>query len=320
MFDHTIDLTEPGTAEAMRRLEAYVDLRLSPSVTATTRMRMNVMNAAHRRTALLAGDAAAASVSSAAVPLALPADPTRSRRNAWRRTGTALLAASMTLGIVVGTASAAKAGGPLYNARLFVEMAVLPADPMARAQAELARLEERLLEIERASIDGDSGAVQAALAAYSAIVDEAEQASDNDAAASAAIGATVARHVGVLSGLIGSVPESARAALEHALASSTKALDDFSTTGGNGGSGGNGGDTGRPAGGGGGPGDVGQPARTAQPDKPAATPQPERPAVSTKPEKPAAPSPLAHPEKTPTPAKPAGTVDPGGRVGSPSDK
>jgi hypothetical protein len=309
MFDHTIDLTEPGTAEAMRRLEAYVDLRLSPSVTATTRMRMNVMNAAHRRAALVAADADAAS--SAATPLARPADPTRSRRNAWRRTGSVLLAASMTLGIVVGTASAAKAGGPLYGARLFAEMAVLPADPMARAEAELARLDERVREIQQASSEGDSAAVQAALAAYSAIVAEAETASDGDAAASAAIGAGVARHVAVLTGLIATVPAAARDALQHALVSSTKALQDFGVNGGGntapGGTTAPGGNAARPAGG---HVDNGEPAKSGQPEKPAPTTDPVKSAVSPKPDKPGPTNQPARPEKTATPEKPAGSSGP----------
>ena len=40
---------DPGDPEIERRLEAYADLRLSPSVAATTRMRTAVMSAAHRR-------------------------------------------------------------------------------------------------------------------------------------------------------------------------------------------------------------------------------------------------------------------------------
>jgi outer membrane biosynthesis protein TonB len=221
------------------------------------------------------------------------------------------------LGIVAGAASAAKPGGPLYAARLFAEMAALPTDPIARADAEVSRLEERLLEVRQASIDGDSGAVQAALAAYAAILSEAEQASDNDAAASAAIGASVAHHVSVLSGLVGTVPASARTALEHALASSTKALDDLGPTGRNGGTGG---ETGQPANGGPGPVDNGQPARTAQPVKPSATPQPERPAVSPKPDRAAETPQPTRPAKSPNPPKPDGSGGPSGHDDPPNDQ
>ena len=55
MDDDVIDQTEPGYIELARRLEAYADLRLSPSAAATTRMRTAVMTAAHRRAALIAG-------------------------------------------------------------------------------------------------------------------------------------------------------------------------------------------------------------------------------------------------------------------------
>jgi hypothetical protein len=315
MFEHTIDLTDPGTSEALRRLEAYVDLRLSPSVTTTTRMRMNVMNAAHRRAALIAGDATVGSAGPVAITR--PAEHRRTSRSAWRRSGAVLLAASLTLGIV-GAASAAKPGGPLYAARLMAETIALPTDPLARAGAEVARLEERLREVEQATMDGDGPAVQAALAAYSAIVAEAEQASDGDAAASAAIGASVARHLGVLAGLVGSVPVSARAALEHALASSTKALDDFGSTGGAG----SGGETGRPANGNGSVG--GPPTKSGHPDGPATTPQPAKPTPSPtpspRPEKPAPTSQPARPDKSAAPVKPGSTADPSGHNGPPSDK
>ena len=48
---------DPRDPEIERLLEAYAELRLSPSVAATTRMRAGVMAAAHRRAALLQADA-----------------------------------------------------------------------------------------------------------------------------------------------------------------------------------------------------------------------------------------------------------------------
>ena len=56
MADDAIDLNDPGMLELARRLEAYADARLSPSIAGTTRMRTSVMNAAHRRAALGAAD------------------------------------------------------------------------------------------------------------------------------------------------------------------------------------------------------------------------------------------------------------------------
>ena len=46
MFQDAMDLTDTGLFELRRRLEAYADARLSPSLEATTRMRAYVMTAA----------------------------------------------------------------------------------------------------------------------------------------------------------------------------------------------------------------------------------------------------------------------------------
>jgi len=254
-MDDMTDSIDPGLAVA-RRLEAYADLRLSPSVAATTRMRTSVMNDAQRRAALIQAD-----------PMRVAARPVRSP---WRRPVAALLAASLAVGILAGTAFAAKPGGPLYAASLWIEMANLPTDPVARAAAEVSRLEERLLEAQQASRDGNGPAVQAALAAYSTIVADASEASTGDPAESAALEATVTRHISVLTLLVDSVPAPARAAVEHALSSSTKVVDDIKATGGNDGQ----------------PGTTGQPANTAQPGKPEKTTQPGRPGKTAQPGRP----------------------------------
>ena len=286
MNDDVMDSIDPGHLEMRRRLEAFADLRLTPSVAATTRMRTGVMNAAHRWAALVEVHAlveadATLDPSSRILP-ALAGWRTRPTLARWRRPATALLAASLTLGTLAGVASAAKPGGPLYAARLWSEMATLPADPIAHADAEVGRLEERLHEVQQASRDGDGSAAQAALAAYSAIMDEAERASAADPAAGATIEATVSRHVAVLIALVDSVPQAARAAVESALASSTRYLDDFRSTGGNGG---NGDHRGQP----------GLPGNNGQPQKPGNNGQPQKPAVTPEP---------ARPDKSPNPASP----------------
>jgi hypothetical protein len=306
MNDNVMDSMDPGFLEVARRLEAYADLRLTASVAATTRMRMNVMSAAHRRAALIEADAT--QVPSSLLPPTLANEHARRTRTAWRRPAAALLAATLTLGIVAGTVSAAaKAGGPLYAARLWVETATLPAAPAARAVAEMGRIEERLLEVQQASADGDASAAQAALAAYSAIVDEAELASAGDPVASAELDALVARHIAVLTALIDTLPAAARDAVAHALASSTKALRDDVAPGGNGG--GNGGHVGQPGvpANGAQPTANPQPVHNAQPDNPAATPVP----------KPAATDHPARPAKSPAPsATPAPSTKPGNGGGS----
>ena len=142
MFDDAIDPNDPGVLELAKRLEAYADARLSPSMAATTRMRTSVMNAAHRRAALIAADGTFDAAG--ATTAALAAERAAAATNAWRRPVVAILAGCLTLALLVGTAFAAKPGGPLYAARLWTEMANLPADVVARAEAEIDRLDARL--------------------------------------------------------------------------------------------------------------------------------------------------------------------------------
>ncbi len=229
MDDDMIDRTEPGYIELARRLEAYADLRLSPGTAATTRMRTAVMTAAHRRAALIHADAtfdAAGATTSARA-----ATGKVGGRPSWRRPAAALFAGALTLFILVGTAYGARPGGPLYAARLWTEMANLPADLVDRAEAEVNRLEERLQEAQQASSSGDVPGTQAALVAYSRIVVEAADGSDGDPTASAALEVTVTRHVVVLTLMVDSVPSQARQAAEQALTSSTMALDDLDKAG-----------------------------------------------------------------------------------------
>jgi hypothetical protein len=297
MHDDVMDQMDRGYLELARRLEAYADLRLAPSLAGTTGMRASVMQAAHRRAALIQADPTLTTVAAApAAPAhALPLERARTARAQWRRPLAAMLAASLTVGIVVGSLFAASPGGPLYAARLWVEMANLPTDPAARAQAELTRLQDRLGEAQQASSAGDGPATAAALSAYSAILLEAELGSSGNSAASAAIEAGIARHVVVLTQLLEVVPATARAAIEHALASSTKILIDLHDPKGNGGN-----DGIKPAqpGGAGGPGPAGQPA------KPSSTDRPAKPANTVHPARPEASHPV-RPEKTSAPAKPA---------------
>ena len=236
-----------GAVEVIRRLEAYADARLDPSVAATTRMRAAVMAAAHRQAALIAADGAGA--------LALaPAEiaPGRAPREgrwfaAWRRPIAAMLAGTLTLGILAGTALASRPGGPLYQARLWTEAANLPAAGLARAGAEVDRLQARIDEAEAAATTGDARGVVAAIDAYAAIVSEAATGTDGDIAAGQLVEATISRHVVILTALLQQVPASARDAIEHALAASSSALDDIDVpapgaggNNGNGGAGGNG--------------------------------------------------------------------------------
>ncbi len=230
MDDNVIDQTEPGYIELARRLEAYADLRLSPSAAATTRMRTAVMAAAHRRAALIQADATFDAAES--TPTAVAAEQARAAatRTSWRRPMAAIFAGTLTLAILAGTAYGARPGGPLYAARVWTEMSNLPANIVDRAQAEATRLEQRLHEAQQASTAGDIPATEAALSAYSTIVVEAAKESHGDPTATAAIEVTVTRHVVILTLMVDSVPAGARESAVQALSSSTMALDDLDGT------------------------------------------------------------------------------------------
>jgi hypothetical protein len=140
------------------------------------------------------------------------------RRSMFRRVAMPLLAASVWLGIAVGSISAAQAGGPLYAARMWIENVTVPQTGAARANAELARLDSRLSEAWSASIRGDTAAVQAALDAYSAIADEAIAASTGDPSLEAIVAAALDKHRLVLSAVFDSLAgkgnDTAAAAIE----------------------------------------------------------------------------------------------------------
>jgi hypothetical protein len=229
MDDETIDPNDPGFLDVTRRLEAYADERLSPTAAASARMRTNVMSAAHRRAALT--DANATHDATGLATTAPTAHRASAARSRWRRPIAAVLAASLTLVLLAGTASAAKPGGPLYAARIWTEMTNLPADVVARAKAEVRRLDERLQEAQDGSTAGDGPATAAALLAYSTIVVEAATGSEGDPLASASIEVSVTRHVLVLTVMVDTVPEPARAAAEKALSATGTVLDDLHGTG-----------------------------------------------------------------------------------------
>ena len=225
MFEDAMDPNDTGLLELTRCLEAYADARLSPSIAATANMRMTVMNAAHRRAAALAADVTRQVV-------AVPTDAAGGERRRLisrrlYRPAAALMAASLTLAVLAGTVYGAKAGGPFYGTRLWIEEATLPTSLVARAQAEGARLEMRIAEAQQASADGDASAAEAALAAYSVIVVEAVQGTAGDPTADAAVETSITRHVAVLNELAGTVPAHARGAIQKALVSSSDAIQEL---------------------------------------------------------------------------------------------
>jgi hypothetical protein len=287
----------PGDLEVYRRLDAFAQLRLAPDAVVMARMRSTLVAEAAR---LADARSAAASQPADPVPYGRERGWSISRRRAGRM-ASGLLAAALTVGLAVGSVAAAQAGGPLYGTRLWVETMLLPTGAADRADAQVARLDERLAEVRASLAGGDPGATSAALNAYASILTELERQAMADAAVADRVRDDVQRHLAVLEALVGRVPPQAQGALLLALDRSDSALERLDETG-----------TGRPDDPGsngigpGAPGGVnGNPGRppqgnppTNKPDKTAA-PRPESTAKPTK-----APVQTA-PAKTPPAAQPS---------------
>lgn len=307
------DMIDAMTGDAMlgRRLEAYAVARLSPDLATSSRLRARVLAVAHRHADLARADAALVVLPRTGSSMAAAPSPARarSRRHApshrgrapWQRAAGVLLAAGLAIGLVTGVAFAARPAGPLYDARLWVEALTLPADPSARAVAELDRLERRLSEVVAASRAGDTVGVTAALAAYEAIVDQASASAilTGDDVAAAILETGVGQNLEILRALVGRVPADAGAAIsnavEDAIERSKDAVDKIGASRpASGGSDGTGTDDGRPA--------------TDPTPRPTKTPSPE-PAVvpaetatpKPKPTRDAPPTPTPRPTDSPTP-------------------
>lgn len=315
MNDDMIDLMA-GDAQLRRRLEAYADARLSPDLAASSRLRARVLAVAHRQADLARADAALTVLHGAERAIGrsrrerLTAATSRSSRGSHVRRGRVvamLLAASLGLGLITGSTLAARAGGPLYAARVWAETLTLPSEPSARALAELERLQERLREANEASAAGDPIGAAAALGAYDAIVDQASAAAirSGDPVAGAVLETGVGHNVEVLVALARDIPSAADAAagaaieraIERAIEHSSNAIEAIDAA--RPGSGGSNG----PGGGNGGPEATPEPVTepTTKPTKePTAEPTP-RPTKEPKPE----PTPRSTDRPNP-PDKPAG--------------
>ncbi len=296
-----------GNDELSRRLGAYGLARLSPDLATTSRMRARVLAVAHRRAALTRADAGLAVLHGPADEAIAPIDGTerpparsRGRERLGRRFVAASMAAMLALAVVGGTVFAARAGGPLYETRLWIEEVTLPGGSSERAVAELGRLRDRLSEVGEATNAGDTQGATAALVAYGTILDEAsaEAIDAGDAVAAAAIEAGVARNVAILEGLAQRLPataaEAVSRAVDRAIERSAGALEsiDRSTRSGGGGNP-------NPAGAGG--------TSSHRPAAPGKSAAPNRgPGPTTD------PTPAATPQRTPKPGKtpPAGGTKP----------
>ena len=339
MIDDEFIERRPDDLEVYRRLDAFAQVRLAPDPAAMARIRSALMGQA-----VAFADAGVAGLAmQTRGPVRLPERPAIVLRPPHvSRWSAAFLAACLTLGLAAGSVAASGAGGPLYGPRLWLEEANLPRASMARAMAQLERLDARVLEIQSATASGNAGAAEAALDAYGDIVADLEA----QARAEPVIGSTVlddlARRQIVLMGLLGDVPPQAVDALQHALQQGANAVEVMDAEDGNpgdpvrsggggpgtndgqggsgsqggssssGGSGGQGG-----AGSGSGEGTQGGAGSDGNPpgQDPASTSKPERPAKpETTPKKPAS-EPMPAP---PTPANPGSESGQGGES-SPQD-
>src|SRR5262245_43452211 len=157
----------PGDIEMYRRLDAFAQVRLAPDAAAMARIRSALMGQA-----LAMADARAASLALPAQPAIVVERPSLpAPRLPVSRGSAAFLAACLTLGIVAGSVSASTAGGPLYGPRLWLEEATLPSAPLAHADGQLDRLDARLEEIRVAVATETAAAAEAALVAYTGILD-----------------------------------------------------------------------------------------------------------------------------------------------------
>jgi hypothetical protein len=203
--------------ELTRRLDAFAQLRLSPTPEAAARMRARVVGAAR---------ATAASATVPTLPRPSQRVPrVRSVRLVRPRLAPALLAAAVGVLIAATAALAANPGGPLYGVRIWAESVSLPSDPDARATAEIARLDARIAEVSRAAGSGDERAIAAALEAYREILEDTVAtppkagAGSNDALAD-----TLNRHHAVLLDLLDRVTPQARGGISNAIEQSERAL------------------------------------------------------------------------------------------------
>jgi len=198
----------PGTDELAQRLEAYASARLSPSRAASARIRVAVVEEARMR----------------ALETSIGSAPHR-HRSGPRRLTALLLAAGLTLGTAVAVAAGSGPGGPLYEARIWLESAVLPSDADARALERVRHIEERLLDAERAAAAGDPGALAAAIQAYRDAVTEAMAEVGTDADRLARLEEALGHHVAVLEALSGRLPDAADDGIDRAIEASQKAVD-----------------------------------------------------------------------------------------------
>lgn len=203
----------PGAEELAGRLEAYASARLSPNRRASARIRMALIEESRMRaleTALGRGR--------------------RGHRAGPRRGIAVLLAAALTLVTAVAVVAGTGPGGPLYEARLWLEAVTLPGDDDARALERIRQIEERLVDAEQAVAAGDPEAVAAAVQAYQEAVGSALDEVGTNASRLERLKAALGLHVTVLTTLADRTPDAAAGGIDRAIAASQRAVDRINDT------------------------------------------------------------------------------------------
>ncbi|TAK02019.1 MAG: hypothetical protein EPO36_03525 [Chloroflexota bacterium] len=198
----------PGTQELGQRLEAYASARLSPDRAAAARIRVAVVEEARMR----------------ALETSIGSVPHRHRSRS-RPIAAVLLAAGLTLATAVAVAAGSAPGGPLYEARIWLEGAMLPSNANDRALERVRQIEERLLDAERAAASGDPVALAAAIEAYNEAVAEAMAEVGTDIDRLARLEEALGHHVDVLEALSERLPGAAANGINRAIEASQKAVD-----------------------------------------------------------------------------------------------
>jgi len=209
-------------------LARYADTVLKPDPFAMDRVRSELRARAQRASVHRRAEALAVA--------ALPAPVVPVRRGlfaGWSlRRASFAMAASLVLGVSVATTTfaASRAGGPLYDTRVFLDTATLPRDSGPRLQAELALAETRLAEASAAAAENDANAVAAALDAFNGIV---VMTCDEQTALGARPDVVIQafqHHLQTLQAIAATAPATAQGALAHAMAESSKAMQVLEAT------------------------------------------------------------------------------------------
>ncbi|MBI2762220.1 MAG: hypothetical protein HYX54_00455 [Chloroflexi bacterium] len=197
----------PGTEELEQRLGAYASVRLAPRRIEVARIRASLVEEARMRS----------------LDTRLGSRPRR-RWSGRRRMATLLVAATLGLFAAAGVTAASSPGGPLYEARIWLETTTLPADPGTRALERIHQIDARVLDVERGAAAGDPKAVTAAIGAYGEAVQSALGDAGTDSDHLAHLQAALGLHVEVLQALVDEVPAPAVDAIDNAIDASQQVV------------------------------------------------------------------------------------------------